>query len=280
MSLPFPSITCARSYAAREKLVAAFEKYYAARGCDTASHWVQGATRVSDSYGISDKDKSRLDISNSHAILANTIPTAIWTIYHIFSDATIVDEIRAAMMPFLTINENNGIVTYNIDISQIRNVPILRSVFSEALRHYANGTGTRIVVEDTMLDSRYLLKKDSFVFMPNRSYHFNASVWGSTVDEFDARRFVKSRAPNGSFRAFGGGVNLCPGRFFATTEILAMSAMLALRYDIKAVAGTWVHPGVDDSNVTQIVQPPKGKTLVEVTPRKGWLDGEWAFRIS
>ena len=157
MSLPLPWITCAKSYAAREKLVSAFEKYYVARGYDTASHWVQGATRVSNRYGISDKDKSRLDISNSHAIISNTVPSAIWTIYHIFSDATIVDEIRDAMMPYLTITKNDGVVIYDIDLSQIRDVPILRSVLHEALRHYANGRGTRIVVEDTMLDNRYLL---------------------------------------------------------------------------------------------------------------------------
>ena len=280
MSLPLPWITCAKSYAAREKLVTAFEKYYVARGYDTASHWVQGATKVSNRYGISDKDKSRLDISNSHAIISNTVPSAIWTIYHIFSDATIVDEIRAAMMPYLTITKNDGVVIYDIDLSQIRDVPILRSVLHEALRHYANGTGTRIVVEDTMLDNRYLLKKDTFVFMPNQSYHFDASAWGPTVDDFDARRFMNNRTPSGSFRAFGGGANLCPGRFFAMNTILAMSAMLALQYDMKPVAETWIHPGVDDSNMTLLVHPPKGKTLVNVMPREGWADGKWAFRVS
>ena len=240
---------------------------------------MQGANQISDSYGISSKDKARLDVSNSHAILSNTTPAAFWTVYHIFSDTAVTAEVRAAIMPFLTTGDNNGTTTYEIDIQRIRDIPILRSILHEALRHYASGTGTRIVVEDTILDNRYLLKKDSFVFLPNRSYHFNGSVWGLTVNEFNAWRFAESKTPSGSFRAFGGGANLCPGRFFAMNTILAMSAMLALRYDINPVAGTWIHPGVDDSNMTLIVQPPKKKTFVEIVPRQGWIGGEWAFKV-
>lgn len=169
------------------------------------------------------------------------------------------------------ITRNDGIARFDVDLSQIRDVPILTSVLHEALRHYANGTGTRIVVEDTMLDSRYLLKKDSFVFMPNQSYHFNASVWGPTVGDFDARRFMNNRAPSNSFRAFGRGANLCPGRFFAMNTIVAMSAMLALQYDIKPAAETWMHPGVDDSNMTLLVHPPKGKYWLMLRPGKDGL---------
>ena len=279
MSLPFPRLTCGRSYKARENVSAAFEKYYSSRGCDSGSEWVQGATKVSDSYGISDRDKARLDISNSHAVLANTIPAGFWTVYHIFSDARILNEVRSALMPLLTIESENGAVAYTIDVKEVREVPILESVFYEVLRHYANGTGTRIVVEDTMLDDRYLLKKGSFVFMPNRSYHFNPAIWGPTVDDFDAHRFIDLKTPRGAFRPFGGGANLCPGRFFAMNGILAMSAMLALRYDVKPLTGHWLHPGVDDTNMTLLVHPPKAKTELTAVARAGWKDGQWAFKI-
>lgn len=242
LSLPFPRITCPQSYAAREKVSAAFVEYYNSRGCDLASHWVQGATKISDGYQISDQDKARLDVSNSHAILANTLPAAFWTVYHTFTDATILEEVHAEIKPLVTSEKKNGKVVYQFDFGRIRDVPLLRSIMYEALRHYANGTGTRIVMEDTLLDGRYLLKKDSFIFMPNRSYHFDASVWGPPVDAFVARRFIKFKPPSASFRAFGGGVNTCPGRFFAMNEILAVSALLALTVDIEPVAGAWIHP--------------------------------------
>ncbi|KAL9027157.1 MAG: hypothetical protein Q9196_004284 [Gyalolechia fulgens] len=276
LSLPFPSITCAKAYTAREKITAAFLQYDQGRGNDSASHWVQGATRVSDNYQISDQDKARLDISNSHAVLSNTIPTAFWTVYHIFSSPALLEEVRAALMPLVKIEMGcNGAPTYYLDTNRIRDLPIMRSVVYEALRHYANGTGTRIVTEDIMLNNRYLLKKGAFVFMPNRSYHFNPAVWGPDVDDFDARRFMRTSFPSTAFRAFGGGVNQCPGRFFAMNTILVLSAVLALRFDVESVAGTWTHPGVDDRNMTLTVQPPKAKVRVRFIPREGWTDGHW-----
>ena len=141
------------------------------------------------------------------------------------------------------------------------------------------GTGTRIVVEDTILDNRYLLKKDSFVFTPSRSYHSDPAIWGPTIDDFDAHRLIDTKTPSGAFQPFGGGANLCPGRFFAIGGILAMSAKSALRYDMKPNSGTWVHPGVDGSDITLLVHPPKVKVMLTAAPRDGWKDDRWGFKI-
>jgi cytochrome P450 len=200
-------------------------------------------------------------------------------VYHVFADPEVLAEVRTAMIPLLTTTEKNGIKHHEVDISQIRELPILKSILHEALRHYASGTGTRVVVEDIILDNKYLLKKDTFVFMPNRSFHFNHSVWGEAVDEFDAHRFMKTKGYRGAFRAFGGGANLCPGRLFAMNSILAMCAMLAIRYDIKPVGRFWMHPGTDDSNMTLNVHPPKEKVEVEIVPRRGWTGAEWSFKV-
>ncbi|PQE15686.1 cytochrome p450 protein [Rutstroemia sp. NJR-2017a BBW] len=279
MSFPLPQITCSKGYKAREKLVSAFVKYYEDGGRAGASHIHESASKVRDAYEVSNVDRSRFDAVNGHAILANTTPTAFWTIYHVLSDPAILKEVRAAVEPLVS-KSKDGSLTYEIDISHIRDIPILKSVLHEALRHYAGGTGTRIVLEDTMLDGKYLLKKGSFIFMPNQAYHFDEESWGSDVDEFDAHRFMKPK-PHlpGAFRGFGGGVNLCPGRFFAMNENLAMCAMLVMRYDIKPVGGTWRHPGVDRSNLSLLVNPPKDRVLVEIVPRKGWEGGSWSFKL-
>lgn len=182
-------------------------------------------------------------------------------------------------MPLVTEHELNGTMNRKINISQIRDIPIMKSVLHEALRHYGCGTGTRIVLEDTLLDNQYLLKKDSFVFMPNRSYHFSEEAWGPNVNEFQADRFIKSSGRPGAFRGFGGGINLCPGRFYAMNEILALCSMLALRYDFKPVGGKWTHPGVDESNLSLIVSPPKDKVLLQVIPRANSISGVWEFTL-
>jgi cytochrome P450 len=177
-------------------------------------------------------------------------------VYHVFADPEVLAEVRTAMIPLLTTTEKNGIKHHEVDISQIRELPILKSILHEALRHYASGTGTRVVVEDIILDNKYLLKK-----------------------EFDAHRFMKTKGYRGAFRAFGGGANLCPGRLFAMNSILAMCAMLAIRYDIKPVGRFWMHPGTDDSNMTLNVHPPKEKVEVEIVPRRGWTGAEWSFKV-
>lgn len=271
-------MTCAKAYTGREKVVVAFDRYFEARGLDSASQYLKARMRATESFGLSVNDKSRLEAITGHALLANTNPTAFWTLYHLFSDPLLLEDIREQCMPLLTVEKNNGTVLRTIDIENIRNVPIPSSVLQEYLRHYASGTGSRIVVEDTMLDDRYLLKKNAFVFMPNQSYHFDASAWGPTVRDFDARRFNKVKAHHaGVFRGFGG-ASLCPGRFLAANQILSMCAMFAPRYDITPVSGEWAHPGTDDSNMTLIVHPPKNNVNVKITVRRGWEGGSWAFK--
>ena len=53
---------------------------------------------------------------------------------------------------------------------------------------YALGAGARIVLQDTVLQSCWLLKKDSYIFMPNQATHFDTASWGSSVNTFDAQR--------------------------------------------------------------------------------------------
>jgi len=277
MSFPFPSITCARAYRGRERLVAAFRKYYDINGQDTASHYIQGQSKISATYKFSNEDKARLDTANAHAVLANTTPTAFWTVYHIISDPAILEEVRAAITPRVSIKSKNGIEQYEIDVTHVSEISILRSILYECLRHYGNGAGARVIIEDTLLDNQYLLKKGSFIFMPNRYYHFDPSLWGPTVDTFDSHRSMKSKTHPGAFRGFGGGVSLCPGRFFAMNGILAICAMLAMRFQFKPMQGKWVHPGTDKSNITLLVHPPKETVLVDFEPRKDWNSKPWAF---
>ncbi|CCD53867.1 putative cytochrome p450 protein [Botrytis cinerea BcDW1] len=280
ISFPLPKVTCRKAYQGREKMVDAFLKYYADEGTKTASHIVQSQDRVATTSGISLLDRARIDAVSGHAILANTTPTAFWTVFHLLSDPKLVEEVRNAVEPFVKTSEKNGHLSREMDISKIRDVPIIRSILHESLRHYADGTGTRIVLQDTMLDDKYLLKKDSFIFMPNRAYHFDESSWGTDVDNFDAHRFMKSKPYQpGAFRGFGGGINLCPGRFYAMNEISFLCSMLVLRYDVKPVGGAWIHPGADSSNLSLIINPPIKKVLVDFKPRAGWAGGDWSFTL-
>jgi hypothetical protein len=139
MGLPFPKFTASKAYAAREKLVDAFTKFYSHGDSELASQWVRRASEISESYGVDNVDKARMDVANSNGILANTTPTAFWTIYHIFSDQVLLEEIRNAVLPLLSVKQLEHAVNYELNTSQIKDVPILKSVIHEALRYYSHG---------------------------------------------------------------------------------------------------------------------------------------------
>ena len=77
--------------------------------------------------------------------------------------------------------------------------------------------------------------------MPSPVQHRDPHLWGDDKDIFNHRRFVDSESQlrRGAFRAFGGGTTLCPGRHFATVEILAFAAIMAMQFDIEPTSGCW-----------------------------------------
>ncbi|KAL8730761.1 MAG: hypothetical protein Q9166_003831 [cf. Caloplaca sp. 2 TL-2023] len=139
-----------------------------------------------------------------------------------------------------------------------------------------------MVLEDTVIDGDYLLKKDSILLIPNNVIHASHAVWDPTASETDFYRFMPGKGSNAkqarhTYRSFGGAPNLCPGRHFATTEILAILAIMLIRYDIRPVSGAWKLPE-NELAVFAAISPPKSDLKVELKPREGW-QGKWVFDI-
>lgn len=63
---------------------------------------------------------------------------------------------------------------------------------------------------------------------------FDALASTASADDLPRTGPALKRA---SFRAFGGGETLCPGRHFASSTILAVVAIVVLRFDITPVSG-------------------------------------------
>lgn len=69
----------------------------------------------------------------------------------------------------------------------------------------------------------------------------------------------------------GGGRVLCPGRHFASTEILALAALLALQFDVVPAAATegwWVEPTWEKSPVQAGFPVIDEDIQVELRPRE------------
>lgn len=124
------------------------------------------------------------------ALLVNTVPTAFWTIYHTFASTKILASVREHVDTILRIEEEHGQVFRTIDLSRLKEVPIVASIVKESLRHRGTGAGPRMVLEDIILGNRYLLKKDSYLIIPNHEMHFDIGAWGESVMDFDTQRFI------------------------------------------------------------------------------------------
>ncbi|KAK8127816.1 hypothetical protein PG984_008924 [Apiospora sp. TS-2023a] len=277
---PFATTLFPKLYQARELVAAAMIEYVRNRGFETASGLVRKRfEHHSNLFGLSPEDVARGELGNSFAVLGNTAPCAWWVLFHIFSDARVLRDVRRELAVAVREDEND---TCHFDMAGLQNsCPILLSTFQETLRYRAVNPGPRVILEDVVLKDGTLLKKGSMLMIPATVQHSDTTVWGEDAGEFDHLRFSRKPGAAGhkkvnrvAFRAFGGGHILCPGRHFASNEILAFAALVVLQFDMVPVGGQWVEPTFENSPPQSGFPVPDEDIQVELRPRepsKKWV---------
>ncbi|KAI1085984.1 cytochrome P450 [Rostrohypoxylon terebratum] len=264
----FPSLLAKEAFQAREYMVKVWERYFENGGHKEGSGLIQARAKINEDFHIPVKETARVELGGVLAVLANTVPSAFWVIYHIFSDPVVLEDIRSELSK--GVREVNGVCT--IDMVHVKqSCPILLSAFQEMLRVNGTAVSARIAQEDLMLNNKYLIKKGSTVLLPSNTQHTDVSIWGKDAEEFNHKRFVREpgvKRPNPiAFRGFGGGTTLCPGRHFATTEALLFSALMVLRFDVNPLSGKWVHPTTDNSPSFPAIPSPDVDIDIQIRPR-------------
>ncbi|PVH98078.1 cytochrome P450 [Periconia macrospinosa] len=272
--LGLPSMFAKESVQGREIFVKAFMTYFGNGHHEKGSELVRSRFKHSADYNVSIEDTARFELGGSVAILTNTIPSAFWVLWHIVSDPEILEECRSELQSLCKIDDKS----VTIDITDVKaSCPLLLSTLQEVLRFHGTGISVRIVQEDHLLDGKYLLKKGGTLMIPGPIQHSEPQVYGDSVDEFNHKRFIRTSGkrlnPIG-FRGFGGGSTLCPGRHFASTEIIAFAALMVLRFDIQPKSSTWVRPTTKRAGMQATVPPPDDDIDVIITPRKDALAGK------
>lgn len=261
---------------------AIFEKYFTDKKHEQASALIKARYNHSMHFHFPLHDIAQAEFSNGVALLSNTIPNSFWMLYHIYSDPIVLAEIREELSAIVSTTSVKG-NTATLDISKVKTAcPILLSAYKEVLRLYSAAVSARLVMKDHMLDSQFLLKAGSTVLMPSPVQHHAPSIWGPDHNSFNHRRFADAnRTTQAGFRAFGGGTTLCPGRHFATTEILAFAAVMVMMYDVVPVMGSWGGKMEADAEFWESSSRPVGDVDVEIRERKGeWQGTQWAFTLS
>lgn len=276
-----PRFSASAAFHARQRIIDAFVKYFDAGHHEEGSALIKCRYEHSVRFGFSVDDIARCEVGGLFAVLGSTIPTSFWLIYHVYSDPAVLEDCRRELERIVEVAD--GFST--IDITSVKTkCPALLSTLQEVLRFRHIGVSARVVLqEEKLLGDQYRLKKGSMLMIPTPVYHSDPGVWGPTVSEFDHRRFAPEGAgsngnttkstkkgPNArtSYRPFGGGHVLCPGRHFATTEILAFAALAILRFDIEPMAEQrWPQPTIENSPMVAALPVPDDPILVKIRPR-------------
>lgn len=269
---PFATTLFPKLYQARELVAAAMTEYVRNRGFETASGLVRKRfEHHSKLFGLAPEDVARGELGNSFAVLGNTAPCTWWVLFHVFSDAQVLRDVRRELTSAVREDESGC----HVDMAGLQNsCPVLLSNFQETLRYRAVNPGPRVILEDVVLKDGTLLKKGSMLIIPATVQHSDTTIWGEDAGEFDHLRFSPKPGAAGhkkvnrvAFRAFGGGHILCPGRHFASNEILAFAALVVLQFDLVPVRGKWVEPTFENSHPQSGFPVPDEDIQVEPHPR-------------
>ena len=284
----WPRYTAKTAWTAREKIVKALTEYYIAGGHYDSSALTMARWKTQHDAGATTEDIARLETASSIGVLSNTVPSTFWTLFEIYSRRELLEDIRKELREnALVIDRGQHIV----DLGYIRDgCPKLVSTFQEVLRVRSNGAPTRVVYSDIMLDDRYLLKAGSVVQMSGPAVNKEETVWGPSAQQFNSSRFQNLTKENEesplerpratSYIAFGAAPSMCPGRHFAAGEVLALAAMLILRYDITPASGEWRTPKLNAWAIASSVTPPAESYPVNISARNEYAGVQWSFRVT
>ena len=288
-----PNVLAPKGARARSQLGSAFETYFDNFDPNhtQSSAMVKSRYVTATKYGISTWNQGRLEVGTLIGILANTIPSTFYMLVNIYSNPSLLRDIRFELETHSITSTSAASKTLHVLTLRDRS-PLLSSTWNELLRLYARGASSRLVLEDTWLDNKYLLKKNMVVQMPTAVMHSDPAVWGPDAHSFDPRRFMKSVDDNNrgkpaaaksgaAYRPFGGGSALCPGRHFVTMEVMTLTAWLVLRYDMEPLGrgGEWVIPEQKQESLATNVFPPGEDIKVKVIERKGYEGVDWGFEV-
>ncbi|KAE8378305.1 cytochrome P450 [Aspergillus bertholletiae] len=285
---PKASLTCPTGDRGRADAWAGFAKYFENDGHLKGSELVKVRHRHAAERGLSSLDIGKLEVTMIIGILTNTVPTIFWAVYYVYRDADLLAALRDEISQIATPKtvEGGSSRTWTIkNIDLKTKAPLLTATINETFRHRTCGISSRFVTQDVTLKNEYLIKKGTVMELPNNVLHSNPNYWGSTVGDFNPRRFLadsrsaEAKAARGAFRPFGGGASLCAGRHQAMSQMLGGLALFIMSSDCVPAenGGEWKFPGAHGHTIAAAVDLPSSDLWLDVSPRKGYEADLWVL---
>ncbi|KAF2478407.1 cytochrome P450 [Lindgomyces ingoldianus] len=196
-----------------------------------ASWLVQSIEAKMRASGIPSRDIGRLVLMFYWTINANAWKSSFWMLTYIINDSNLRQSILDEVTPLLA---NNSLLSPVELAAQLCECLCLTSVYNEVLRLTASSVSVRTVVGPAAIGD-LVLEKDARIVVPYRQMLLDEAVFGPDTNEFNHERFLQnpSLAKSSSFKPFGGGVTLCPGRQLAQREVLSFVALALCKFDLN-----------------------------------------------
>lgn len=292
-----PKIIARDAYDGRAATREAFKKYYSSPDHLSGSRLIRDRLRNAQKWGFTSEDIANFEISTLYVATTNTVATSFWMLCHILSQESLLEEIRSELDAITTFKDRKASINAT---SLMTGCPLLLSSFHETLRLVISATSVRSVISPVDLSSSsvsYSIKSPAVIQLPSGITHSSPKIWGSDAELFNSRRFLSStkdlldrntrKNQKDGFFPFGGGKHLCPGRHFATMEILAFVAALCAGFDFEGAGledrdaeGKLKLPERAFQKLGTAVRKPVRDVELKFARRKGWEDVSWGFEVA
>ncbi|KAI2469099.1 cytochrome P450 [Annulohypoxylon bovei var. microspora] len=245
----YPRLLAGKMRAAKAQLQHAMKAYLRLpRSKRTGNAWFTDAFETEcKALGIDENQIAIMFFTVYWGANTNTRKAAYWLLAHLLGTPGLLATLRAETD--VAFDESGHLDPARLHDAQHNQC--FEAVWNETIRMSAYASSVRFITRDTIIGGK-VLRQGRRLMIPYRQLHFDEDVFGPGINEFRPARFGfdvtatgrKENKENGahqnltrgdSWRPFGGGVTMCPGRYIAKRSIHIFIALLLHRYDVESV---------------------------------------------
>ncbi|XP_006025967.1 7-alpha-hydroxycholest-4-en-3-one 12-alpha-hydroxylase [Alligator sinensis] len=232
---------------------------------DNISGWIRSQERDLEENGVPEHMRDRFMFLLLWASQGNTGPASFWLLLYLMKHPKAMKAVREEVDQVVKESGQDvkpGSAPINITRDMLMNTPVLDSAVEETLRLAAGPILIRAVIEDMNLKMAngedYILRGgDRIALFPHVAIQMDPEIHPEP-HTFKYNRFLN---PDGTKKDFykngkklkyptmpwGAGTSICPGRFFAVSEMKLFVALMLLYYDVELVNGEEEIPPINTS---------------------------------
>lgn len=241
-----------------------FEKMVAVRHNlekDGLSRWISDMLQFLREHEVTAHMQDRFNFMMLWASQGNTGPSSFWALLFLLKHPEALQAVRKEAAQALQEASQNGQPSFDMMVNILRHTPMLDSALEESLRLATAPTLYRLVEEDYTLKAasgqEFLIRRGDIVTLfPYLAVQMDPEIHPEP-NTFKYDRFLN---PNGTRKTdfykggkkihhytmpWGAGVSICPGRFFALSEMKLFILMMVMHFDLELVDPDAPMPPVD-----------------------------------